>query len=435
MKVELKKHISEVLSSLQISISFEVFDCNNDILPEWTEKVQLTHEYLVCCGETAEIKRIQSFIGKTIFQIDNHIYWFDGNRTRPLEISQFEDLIKSREQKIDYLKTKTTLPAWLDDFIFDHLKAVYAPDFKKFDYNLNLTKEDNLKYLGTYFPRSYTESFCVFDNIFQNTDYLNTFSEKKPLNILSVGCGTGGDLMGLLIVIEKYCHKISDIQIWAIDGNKESLVILKKIIKQFSIQTLKKIELNAIESIFDSIEDINIEQIKKCAFDFILSFKMICEIISIAETSFYKDSYYKFVIKFAPLLSSNGLCLLLDVTTKTGHNNSFNPILMNQQVNQALLELKGFQTLLPLPCNFHEHVCVKQCFTQQKFQVSHKQKTNDISKVCYRVIGKAEFVNTLVNDKENAKYLIQKDKQAMMTAFCPHSNGEKIIDGYKLNNS
>lgn len=431
MKVELEKHISEVLSSLQIPLNFEVYDCNNDIMPKWTEQIQLTHEFLICSKKTAEIKRLQSFIGKAIFEKDNIIYWFEGSRI--VETASIEKgiLIEPTVQKVEYLKTKTALPAWLDDFVFDQLKAEYAPDFRKFDYNLELTKEDNLKYLGTYFPRSYAESFCIFDNIFQNETYQRALSKEQSLNILSVGCGTGGDLIGLLTVIEKYFHSVSNVKIWAIDGNIEALGILEAITQKFRSQTSKKVELYTIEDIFSSIHGISTHQIEHVLFDFILSFKMICEIVS-AGVSANDNSYYDFIMKFVPLLSDVGLCLLLDVTTKTEHNYSFNPILMNRQVNQALLELEEYQTLLPLPCSIHEQTCVEQCFTQQVFQVSHKQKANDISKVCYRLIGGVELVDKLLDYEEDAKYILKKDKEMVKITFCPYSKGEKIIDGYKI---
>ena len=431
MKAELEKHISEILSSLQMSIDFEVYDCNNDILPEWSEQVHLTHEFLVCCERTNGIKKLQSFLGKPIFETFDNVYWFEGDRIAEIELTEKGILTETTVQKVEYLKTKTALPAWLDDFIFDRLRAEYAPDFRKFDYNLEITKEDNLKYLGTYFPRSYAESFCIFDNIFQNAVFQNVFSEKQSLNILSVGCGTGGDLVGLLTVIEKYSHSVSEVKVWAIDGNKEALAILEDIIQSFRSQTSKKVKLHTIENIFSSIDDIKTNQIEDVLFDFILSFKMICEIVS-AGVGANDNSYYNFIMRFVPMLSDAGLCLLLDVTTKTEHNYSFNPILMNRQVNQALLELEEYQTLLPLPCSIHEQTCVEQCFTQQIFQVSHKQKTNDISKVCYRLIGGVDLVNTLLDYKEDAKYVLKKDKKMVETTFCPYSKGEKIIDGYKI---
>lgn len=431
MKAELEKHISEILSSLQMSIDFKVYDCNNDILPEWLVQVPLTHEFLVCCERTNGIKKLQSFLGKPIFETVDNIYWFEGNRRAEIKLKEKGIPTETTVQKVEYLKTKTALPAWLDDFIFNHLGAEYAPDFRRFDYNLELTKEDNLKYLGTYFPRSYAESFCIFDNIFQNTEFQNVLSERQSLNILSVGCGTGGDLVGLLTVIEKYSHSVSEVKIWVIDGNKEALAILEDIIQSFRFQTSKKIDLQTIENTFSSIDDIKTNQIEYLFFDFILSFKMICEILSI-DVGANENSYYNFIMKFVPMLSNIGLCLLLDVTIKTEHNYFFNPILMNRQVNQALLELEEYQTLLPLPCSIHEQTCVEQCFTQQVFQVSHKQKANDNSKVCYRLIGGVELVRKLLNYKENVKYVLKKDKEMIGTTFCPHSKGEKIIDGYKI---
>ena len=433
MKVELSKHISEIFISLQISTSFEVYDCKKDILPKWAEQLQLTHEFLICCDSKVEIKRLQSFLGKPIFEIGNQLYWFDGNRTREIELTDGDIASDDPEDDIDYLKTRTVLPAWLDDFIFDQLNAEYSPDFKKFDYNLDLTKEENLKYLGTYFPRSYSESFCIFDNILQNANYQDALSENKSLNILSVGCGTGGDIIGLLTTIIKYFHNVSDIIIWAIDGNEDALVVLEKIIEQFRFQTSKTIKLHILKQIFPSVVDIDIQRIKEQKFDFILSFKMICEIISTGSDS-NNNSYFDFVMKFAPLLTSKGLCVLLDVTTKTEHNTLFNPVLMNWQVNQALFKLEVFQTLLPLPCNFYERDCVEQCFSQQKFQVTHKQKTNDISKVCYRIIGRVKFISGIVNCRKNVKCAIQINKRSMRAVYCPHSSGEEIIDGFKLIN-
>lgn len=323
------------------------------------------------------------------------------------------------------------MPQWLDDFLFNHLKAEYAPDFQRFGCNLDLNEEENLKYLGTYFPRSYAESFCIFDNIFQNKQYQKKLSQKECLSILSIGCGTGGDLIGLITIIEKYYPKISKIEIWALDGNEEALSILVKIIEKFNIKHLKDIKLKPIKSIFDSVAEINILQISEQMFDFILSFKMICEIISAGKGD-HDNSYYDFVMKFVPMLSESGLCTLLDVTTKTEHNNTYNPILKNSQINQALRELKNYQTLIPLSCYRNESRCAEQCFTQQKIYVSHKGKANDLSKVSYRVIGNRNFVSVLVDNDETTKFVLQRDGQNIVK-LCACSLGEKIIDGYKLN--
>ena len=57
------------------------------------------------------------------------------------------------------IEYNTILPAWLDSFIFEELGANYAPDYVRYEYNLNLSKEEVKTYLGTYFPRSYRNNF------------------------------------------------------------------------------------------------------------------------------------------------------------------------------------------------------------------------------------------------------------------------------------
>ena len=59
------------------------------------------------------------------------------------------------------------LPKWLDEMIFGELKAKYNPsccDITVIDWN----KTEIKNYLGTYFPRSYVESFCLYTQWFKN---------------------------------------------------------------------------------------------------------------------------------------------------------------------------------------------------------------------------------------------------------------------------
>lgn len=430
MIVELKKYISEIFSTLQITEQFEVFDCENDILPEWTNKLSLTHQFLICCEQLSDKEKLRNFLGKELYQLENNVYWFDGEQVKEYVLPKSEIEDKTTKTKYNSLKTKTTLPAWLDNFIFSQLNAEYAPDFQKFGYNLNLTEEENKKYLGTYFPRSYAEAFCIFDNIFQNTKFQKNIFQKGILNILSVGCGTGGDLIGLLAVVEKYCDKNVTLNIWAVDGNKNALDILTRIVEAFKTITTKKINLSVLNFVFstETGEYTVTDEIKTREYDFVLSFKMITEIIS-AGKGIADNSYFHFLKTFVPLLSDNGLCVLLDVTTKQDHCNTYNPILMNSQTNKALRELENYKTILPLSCRLHETSCKATCFTQQHFFVSHSKWAKDISKVTYRIITNINFAEQLGQPDVTAKYLIGEDK------FCCYTDSnDRKADSYLLEN-
>lgn len=93
-----------------------------------------------------------------------------------------------------------TLPKWLDDYIFKELGAKYCrsnSDMTVIDWD----KKDVLNYLGTYFPRSYAEVYCIFNNYFERDE--NIFSNKEEISIFDFGCGTGGEIVGLITIINK----------------------------------------------------------------------------------------------------------------------------------------------------------------------------------------------------------------------------------------
>ena len=92
------------------------------------------------------------------------------------------------------------LPEWLDTFIFDKLEAQYCPRNSDMT-NIDDDKAKTLNYLGTYFPRSYAESYCIFSEYFTSNN--SDFADKEELSIFDFGSGTGGEIIGLLIKSKK----------------------------------------------------------------------------------------------------------------------------------------------------------------------------------------------------------------------------------------
>lgn len=429
MKEALIEHISTIFATLHIDSPFEVFQSKMDILPDWTDQVSITHEYLICCEQNMYKEKLQKFLGKEILQYKCHIYWFDGEEIS--EIDNKSSIFQEEEFRlykniVGCLKTNTRLPAWLDYFIFRELKAEYSPNFKYFDNNLHLTHEDNLKYLGTYFPRSYAESFCIFDNLFQNDTVKKEYQEKDSLNILSVGSGTGGDIVGLITTISKHFANIRTMNILAVDGNSDAFTILLQIIEKAKQYLIKSINITPKVVVLDNLlatDFISGSEI----FDFILSSKMINEFISKGKGRL-DNSYYDLTKGVLPLLADTGFYFLLDVTTKAEHS-TFNPILMNRQINRVLKELPDFQTLVPLSCAVYENNCSVGCFYQKVFSVTHTKRSNDKGKVAYRVISKKKFVNKIISNNNELKLLIHNDKACLFTECF-----ERIGDAFFLNN-
>lgn len=84
---------------------------------------------------------------------------------------------------------------------------------------------------------------------------------------------------------------------------------------------------------------------------------------------------------------------------------------------------------------FKEH-CRDSCFMQQTFQVSHSRKSNDESKVCYRILCYKKLKDKIVIKlEEDTQHIIHsvKYKDGDKTAICYKSHGNKVIDSFNIN--
>ena len=446
MKEALLKHASDILFSLDMNDALvKVYDCEHEDIPQFiTLNDKQSYICVVCLDIETNIhalKRLENILSKDIFSVESegktYLFW--------LEEKIFDDSYKYNDNnyldiKNTTFKTHTRLSKWIDSYIYDTLNATYNPDYVKYSYNLDRTKEEVLVYLGTYFPRSYAEAFCILNNLLQNSTIFKEFLKKEEIKILSIGCGTGGDLAGLLTALSKKLPALKVVNIKAFDGNIESLSILTRLLTKFSEHVPFRIEFNVFHRRFEPRDGRLFLEDSIAEFDFVVSFKMISEFISRYD-DLSCDAYYRFCKEILQYLNNNGICILLDVTiqkNKEDGQSSFIPELLNFQVNKALSELVDFKSLLPLPCNFFEKNCKNtNCFSQKKFSVSHKMRHNDTSKVTYRVILKKQFCDTINKLKTmcNKNYFIGKIQKQDCIEFkeCLYTpKNVEMADGYNL---
>lgn len=287
------------------------------------------------------------------------------------------------------------LPSFIDQYIFNRLGAKYAPDFEKFNKNLEHNKKEILEYLGTYFPRSFTESHLIFKNIFENQTIFKCFQKQDDINILDIGSGTGGNLSGLLYSFIERFGTNYNFNIFVVDGNQEALQILEKIVQKFQLKYGLRISIRSNYITFETIYDLyqEVKEHFEFKFDFIISSKMINEII--VED---RNAYYDFQEYFIEELKDQGLLTLIDVTAKIKEWD-YIPIILNKQTNKFITNYKeDYKTLIPTSCSEHETNCTHNCFSNQLFSLTHSNKQSDFSKITYRVIGKIEFVENILSD-------------------------------------
>ena len=367
------------------------------------------------------------------------IFWEEGEErddeeketTKKTEVRHEENSINT-DKSIIFRKSRTILPHWLDNIIFNKHHAIYAPEYKRYEYNLDLTSEELKVYLGTYFPRSYAEMYCIADNLLQNKNILSKIKQGN-INILDFGCGTGGEILGLVTAIGKH-FPFTKINITAVDGNKEALLILKDIIEKIPNNNLK-VELSTVCQMLSCKNDLDALNNGRNEYQFVLCDKMICELIS--KDILPSNAYAIMTKTLSSHLHENGLLIILDVTTKDGQTGLFYPLLMNHSINDFVYKSNDIETLLPLSCASYHH-CTDYCFMQQTFSISHSHKSNDESRVCYRVLCRKKLKIDVLQDNcpHGVAHIIHpiKYKQKDATAICNQTqNNEIVIDTFNIN--
>ena len=438
----LVNHIKKILDVLfkGIDSSIHVFRIA-DVKELFASKgIHLKHQQLVSVefpNAKAQIGKLSRFLAKEVKAINNDlIFWEEGEEIEieDAKDSSTEHPLAAKDSKPILRKSRTILPHWIDRYIFDNLNANYAPEHNRFEYNLDLNDDELKVYLGTYFPRSYAELFCIIDNLFHRASLKEIIQEKSSIKILDFGCGTGGELIGTLTALDKYLASPINISVIACDGSENALDIMKHLVSQYANKSRHRITLETTQKVMSVEADVNGESLGT-DFDFIICSKIACELLSHKVVK--ANVYSKLAEILCPLMSKDGMLILLDVTTKDEKQRYFYPQLMNHELNTFVSEHKGYSTLLPLSCGCNSN-CTEYCFMQQTFTVSHSHKANDESRVCYRIIVSKQFREKVIKTlPTNAEYVIhsQKHKQGDDSSLCLKGKrgSDIVIDSFNIN--
>lgn len=259
------------------------------------------------------------------------------------------------------------LPQWLDDYIFNELGAKYQPSYSDMT-NIHDDKEKTLNYLGTYFPRSYVEAYCIFSDFFEN--HKSEWENRKHISIFDFGCGTGGEIIGLLTVLNERFPKLEKVRVVGLDGNQEALLVFESILDEYKNNHCSfEIEFSPAKLVIK--QDFNLSMLDSVMdeqFDFIISFKAICEFVT--EKHFDSLNPYERIVNFMlPKLNDDGIIIIEDVTTKNAVSSEWLPKIMDIGINKCSCSIVD------------ENDGYNQTYT-----ITHSHKISDHSKVAWRII-------------------------------------------------
>ena len=412
--IPLKEYAHQIINAVFGVNDIEVFALNpidfGRVYPSFMKHIN--HEFVVLLkGRIApdQEKRLYRFLQKDMARMsDGILYWQTGERiVSQTEEGTLEDnpnIEESASIPSDGTLADVDLPNWLDRYLFFDLGAKYSPNHSRFEYNLNLNTGEIKVYLGTYFPRSFVEVKSIFEEFSQNSNYLSLVGERTSVSILDLGCGTGGDLFGLLSFLEKYEPSLKSVKLLAIDGSQMALRFFEKIMAEFKKHSRLKIDYRIGPVFIESENDLNlISDVLSDKYDLILSCKAICEML--AKRRIKNKAYKQTASMLSSKLTDKGIMLIEDVTIKSPATEIFIPYMLNAELNEFVAENDEFATIYPTACKDKESKCINGCFFKKEIRVTHSAKNNDISKIIYRIIGKKPFAeNIVVSSKGKTEY-------------------------------
>lgn len=408
--IHLKKYAHQIINAVLGVNDIEVFALNpidfGRVYPSFMKHID--HEFVVLLkGRIApdQEKRLYRFLQKDMARMsDDILYWQTGERiVSQTEEGTLEDnpnIEESASIPSDGTLADVDLPNWLDRYLFFDLGAKYSPNHSRFEYNLNLNTGEIKVYLGTYFPRSFVEVKSIFEEFSQNSNYLSLVGERTSVSILDLGCGTGGDLFGLLSFLEKYEPSLKSVKLLAIDGSQMALRFFEKIMVEFKKHSRLKIDYRIGPVFIESENDLNlVSDVLSDKYDLILSCKAICEML--AKRRIKNKAYKQTASMLSSKLTDKGIMLIEDVTIKSPATEKFIPYMLNAELNEFVAENDEFATIYPTACKDKESKCINGCFFKKEIRVTHSAKNNDISKIIYRIIGKKPFAENIVVSSKN----------------------------------
>lgn len=265
------------------------------------------------------------------------------------------------------MKHSVVLPQWLDNFIYKQKGGTYKPvcsGMTVIDWN----RVDLLKYLGTYFPRSYAESYCLFDYIFHRDP---SWNNRTDLSVFDFGCGTGGEAVGMLAAISENLPNIKSITINAQDGSTPSLLIYEEVMLEMARRCNVSVGNRPLPFLIEDSNDLDtMSSVLQKTFDIIVASKTLCEYVTKNRLG-GENPYEQFTRMFLPKMKSNGLILITDVTTHNQQVNDWVPRIMDKGID--FLDMKIY------------NVEGNDGYSDS-FSVSHSRHQEDFSKIAWRII-------------------------------------------------
>jgi SAM-dependent methyltransferase len=285
--------------------------------------------------------------------------------------------------------------------------AVFSPQRRNARVNFDLDTAGNRIYLGTYFPKSVIESWCITSELLSIPLISSAFRQKEVIRLLDVGSGTGAAVVGVLLALADWGECKSSVEVTSLDINEDALAKQGEILDSLKahlpfelIVNFHKIRLPfELDGFVANLSTFAEQEGHK--YDIVTCWKCLSEFYNVNFAQ--AQGIIRNMVRLASsMLVPNGLCVVNDVTT-TDNNYEFFACTLNREVNEHDVAPDAeARTILPLPCGKSSSFCTeKSCYTQRRFRVSHKLAPYDQTKTAYRILAPIVFAQSITASFNN----------------------------------
>ena len=217
----------------------------------------------------------------------SHIVW---------EFPQYRESCAAEEESVANIYPAGYFPLKFDSYILAQSGTDYKPDLGRVSNNLNSRTPDAFWYLGNYFPRSFVESFCIYDYI---------FSFYK--------IGSGGATYGLIWALRKRLlgdGTFKKIRVIGFDGNQNALTLFTDLKKVIEYEWPIDFEYVAEQVRFSSASIIPMDKVAFKA-DFVITSKCLQELGHTRQD--IQALYERYFSEAQAIVSDDGLISVLEI--------------------------------------------------------------------------------------------------------------------------
>jgi len=330
------------------------------------------------------------------------------------------------------------LPQNIDKIIFEELGGFYQKG-TNVDININNSEEDNKRYLGTYFPRSFTEAYTIMLEIYSHYLVKMSVNKKSRIDILDIGTGTGGNILGMMEFFRSIGWNSEKITFYTLEGNSNAIEIQRRIFDSYNEKYSTRFTLQSSLIRFATAASINSQlenflSQKNIRFDFITSFKFLSEFYNMDYIQ-AKGIYTSVIKTLQDFLKPQSFLILFDLVSGNMDRKRPRPFttqIMSDELNEyAKLPSALLKSVLPVCCGKWGDTCKrKMCYIERQFNVQHSRNANDLSKGCYRVMTDIGFANQIIASQPSGnKY--QMSQNTYQPRACFRAELYQVVLGVK----